>query len=72
MAEDDRPATESSASGSVQGGLGVYLRLRELQLSATQKPVDSGGIVVGEVSLLHEKQVDGPAKIIETGSFPQC
>jgi hypothetical protein len=47
MAEDDRAVAESSASWNLQGGMGLHLRGRSLQLSSYEKSSDSSDVSRG-------------------------
>src|ERR1039457_4459642 len=47
MAEDDRTVAESSASWNLQGGMGLHLRGRGLQLSPYEESGDSSHVSRG-------------------------
>src|SRR4029453_17060300 len=47
MAEDDRAVAESSASWNLQGGMGLHLRGRSLQLSPDEESGDSSDVSRG-------------------------
>ena len=77
MAEDDRAVAESSASWNLQGGMGLHLRGRSLQLSPYEESGDSSDVSRGRSVLAGPEIIRGtPAdaartlpnhKITETG-----
>ena len=55
MAEDDRADAEGSASWSLQGGMGLHLRGRSLQLSPYEESGDSSDVSRGRSVLARPK-----------------
>jgi hypothetical protein len=83
MAEDDRAVTESSASWNLQGGMGLHLRGRSLQLSPYEKSGDSSDVSRGcsifAGPKIHLRDTSGRSlnpspnhKITETGENLSC
>src|SRR5208337_1015513 len=55
MAEDDRAVAEGSASWSLQGGMGLHLRGRGLQLSPYEESADASNLSRGRSVLAGPK-----------------